>query len=541
LRINHNSQIKVSLAFLALHAFLSFLFLFEQPVIADGSMQDSLTAQEVRGKQIYLNGVAPGGGEILAYLGDNSLEVPATTVPCVNCHGLSGKGKVEAGVVPSDLTWEALTKPYGITHPNGRKHPPYTERGLELAIMRGLDPAGNKLLPVMPRYQMSTRDLADLIVYLKRLGESSQRGVSEDTITIGTIVPTEGPAASLGEAVKAATTAFFEEVNRQGGIYNRKINLKIVQTANGSEATSANVRRFIQDQEVFALTSAFTAGADVELAALMNELEVPSTGPLTLQPQVGHPLNRYVFYILSGLEDQARVLVNFASRQSADLKSGALVAHPGNRLNEAVTNAIDDQCRKAACGPVEKFNYQNEPFDAAALAGKLSKTNKNVVFFLGSNPEALALVKEADKLGWSPTIYFPGGFGATNLFDAPPSFKNKLVLSLPSSPADQTPQGLDEFRAIASKYSLPHNHVASQIMAFSAAKILVEGMKRCGKDLSAQNLIAALERLDGYQTGLTPPVTYGPNRRLGAWGAYIVIVDLDKKALVPAGSWMKLD
>lgn len=33
-----------------------------------------------------------------------------------------------------------------------------------------LDPAGNKLLYVMPRYQMSKEDLDDLVVYLKRLG-----------------------------------------------------------------------------------------------------------------------------------------------------------------------------------------------------------------------------------------------------------------------------------------------------------------------------------------------------------------------------------
>ena len=539
--MNYNSHIKICLAFLLLQTLLCFSFLVEQSVIANGSAQKGLTAQELRGKQIYLNGTASSGGEIFAYLGADSLEVPGSTMPCVNCHGLSGKGKPEAGVNPSDLTWEALTKPYGITHQNGRKHPPYTDRALELAIVRGLDPAGNKLLPVMPRYQMSKTDLADLIAYMKLLGENRQRGVSEDTITIGMIIPTQGPLASLGEAVKATTTGFFEEVNRQGGIYNRKIVLKIVPTGENAEATSLAARRFIQDQEIFALTSAFTAGADAELAALMKELEVPLVGPLTLQPQVGHPLNRYVFYLLSGLADQARVLVNFASRQSTDLKSGGLIAFPDNGSQEMVVNAIIDQCRKEGCGSVEKFSYKHEAFDAAALAGTLNRTNKNVVFFLGSSAEALELVKEADKLHSLPTVYFPGGVGANNLFDAPPGFKNKLILSLPSSPADQTPQGLDEFRAMASKYNLPRNHVASQIMAYSAGKVLVEGMRRCGKDLSAENLITALERLDEYQTGLTPPVTYGPNRRLGAWGAYIVIVDLDKKGLVPAGSWIKLD
>lgn len=541
MRLDHNSQIKLSLVCLAILALLSTLVSLERRVFAGWPPQDSRTLQEKRGKQIYLKGTAPSGREILAYLGESSLEVPGTTLPCASCHGLDGKGKPEGGVIPSNLTWEALTKPYGVVHPNGRKHPPYTERALELAIVRGLDPAGNKLQNVMPRYQMSREDLADLIAYLKRLGEDRERGISENSIIIGMIVPADGPLAALGEAVKAATTAFFDEINSQGGIYSRKVNLKFIETAATPEATRARVRQFIQEQQVFAITGAFTAGADAELAALMNELEVPLVGPLTLQPQVGHPLNRYVFYIMSGLDGQARALVNFAAQRSSDLKTGVLIVFPESAPSAIVMEAISDQCRKNGCGPVEKFSYQRQPLDAATLAGRLSRTNKSAVFFLGTGAEALALLNEADKLRWSPTLYFPGGVGGNDLFEAPASFKQKLFLSLPASPADQSSEGVGEFRTLTSKYRVPAAHLASQTLAFSAAKILVEGIKRSGKDLSVENLIGALEGLEEYQTGLTPRVTYGPNRRLGALGAYVVAVDLDKKTLVSASSWVKVD
>ncbi len=124
--------------------------------------QSPLTPQELRGKQIYLQGTSPSGKDVLAYIGDSSLEVPGSTVACANCHALRGQGKPEGGIDPSNITWEALTKPYGVTHSSGRKHPAYTDRGLELAISRGTDPGGNKLLYAMPRYQMSKEDLADL-------------------------------------------------------------------------------------------------------------------------------------------------------------------------------------------------------------------------------------------------------------------------------------------------------------------------------------------------------------------------------------------
>jgi len=75
----------------------------------------------------------------------------------------------------------------------------------------------------------------------------------------------------------------------------------------------------------------------------------------------------------------------------------------------------------------------------------------------------------------------------------------------------------------------------------SAAKILGEGLKRVGKDLSREKLIQVLEGLYEYPTGLTPAITYGPNRRIGALGAYIVNVDLKEKQFVPASGWINLN
>src|SRR6266481_2777680 len=114
--------------FLPAGALLFFVFGFT--VFA----QDALTPPEIRGKKIYVQGQGSSNREILAYVGESSIEVPGSALPCANCHGLDGQGKPEGGVNPSDLRWESLTKPYGVANANGRKHPPYTERALELAI-----------------------------------------------------------------------------------------------------------------------------------------------------------------------------------------------------------------------------------------------------------------------------------------------------------------------------------------------------------------------------------------------------------------------
>ena len=203
--------------------------------LSASSLVGQLRLAEEHGKHIYLRGTSPSGQGITALLGQTDTEVPASVLTCASCHGYDGRGKPEGGVVPSNITWEALTKPYGITRPSGRHHPPYTERLLRRAITVGIDPAGNQLHMAMPRFQMSHQDLADLITYLKQLGKSLDPGLTETTIEVGTILPPGRRLAEMSQAVRAVLEAYFDEVNQAGGIYNRRIVLRFAESLDPSE------------------------------------------------------------------------------------------------------------------------------------------------------------------------------------------------------------------------------------------------------------------------------------------------------------------
>ena len=503
--------------------------------------QSPLTPQELRGKQIYLQGTSASGKEILAYIGDSSLEVPGSTVACANCHALRGQGKPEGGIDPSNITWEALTKPYGVKHSSGRKHPPYTDRGLELAISRGTDPAGNKLLYAMPRYQMTKEDLADLVSYLKKLGTDADPGIADNRITIGTVLPVKGSLSELGQAVKEVVTATFAEVNATGGIYNRQLELKFVETGDSGPATRANVERLIRDEKIFAMVGAFIAGAEKEVVPLLAEQEVPLVGPLTLDPKISAPLNRQIFYVASGNSGQARALISFVAKQAETKNQSLGIVYAPTELNISVFESVKSQAQKDGLRIGEIAEYAGGTFDAAATVKKFKETNANLVLFLGNTLDLAAFIAEAEKGNWYPQILLQsGGFNAS-VFDAPAGFENKLFFALPSSPSDQTNEGLAEYRMLAEKYKLSQKHIGAQISALAAAKLLIEGLKRAGKDLSRERLIQVLEGFYEYKTGFTPPITWGPNRRIGAMGAYVVRVDLKSKQFVPASGWVSIN
>ena len=503
--------------------------------------QSSLTPPELRGKEIYVHGLSPSGKEILAYVGESSLEMPGALLACASCHGLDGRGKAEGGIAPSDITAERLTKPYGVQRPDGRKHPPYTDRALELAITRGTDPAGNRLLSVMPRYVMAREDLADLVAYLSRVGKDVDPGISEDKIVIATAIPGKGPLAEMGQAVKAVVSPFFANLNKQGGIYNRQIELKFVETGETPSGSHLNIERLLQEEQVFAMVAGFIAGSENEIVPLMAQRQVPLIGPLTLYPAKGFPLNRHVFYVLSGISEQARTCVDFVAKDAELKKRRLSIVHPDKVVNAQVIEAINTQSQKHGLDKPHAYAYSAGRFDSTQAVKQLKQDGRDVILFLGNGEEALSFLGESDKLSWYPTVFLSSAFAGSELLKAPAGFDGKLFLSFPTSPADQTAEGVKEFLALAERHQLSSKHRAVQLSSYAAALIFVEALKRAGRDLSREKLIDALEGFYEHRTGLTPDITYGPNRRIGALGAYLVRVDLKQQQFVAASGWLSLD
>jgi ABC-type branched-subunit amino acid transport system substrate-binding protein len=490
----------------------------------------ALTPQERRGKALYLRGESPTGRELTAMMGE--VDVPASTVTCAGCHGARGEGKTEGGVTAGNLTWANLTKPYGHTHPSGRKHGPFDESSFVRAVTNGVDPDGNTMLVAMPRYKLSPEEAADLIAYLKRIEQDRDPGVTDTAVRVGTILPTQGGLADTGAAMRDVLNAYFAEVNSRGGVYNRKIELRVADAGAGAAAMLEPARRLAEQEDVFAVVGGVTAGADAEIAALAREDELPFIGPATLTPQSASPANRYVFYLLPGLAEQARALVNFAAAKPQLKKARVLIVRREGEPGRTVAAAVEEQARQAGWSNVSTQTYETAA-DVAQSVGKLKGSDDDSVFFFGVGGEEAGFIKEAAAAGWTPNIFLVGALTGRELLPSvPATFKGKVFLAFPTVPTDITPEGLAEFGALRDKYKFAARHTASQLAAFAAARIFVEGLRRAGQDLSREKLINALEGLYNYETGVTPPITFGPNRRIGASASAILTIDPEKKEFV---------
>src|SRR5712692_3108016 len=212
-----------------------------------------LTQEQQRGKRIFLEGSFVSGGEITAVLDDKGAAVPASIVPCAGCHGFDGHGRPEGGVTPPNITWEALTKPYGVSRAQGPKRPPYTERLLKRAILDGIDSAGAPLATIMPRYRMSTPDLTDLIAYLRVLGTDSDPGITSSELRVGVLLPGGPHFLRTRDAVSAVLDAYARQINQNGGIFDRKLTIRFFEQPDDRRKRAAATAAFLDRENVFLL------------------------------------------------------------------------------------------------------------------------------------------------------------------------------------------------------------------------------------------------------------------------------------------------
>lgn len=462
-------------------------------LIAVVSAAGLITAAGTPGRQIYVSGT--GRQPITASVGGSG-ELPAAMLPCANCHGADGRGIAEGGVVPSNITWLELTKPYRAAAPNGRRRPAYNEQTLRRAIVEGIDSAGNPLHAAMPRYAMAPEDLADLIAYLKVLGHEDVPGVTANAVRLGTIVP-EG---AVGEQMAAVLSAYFKDA---GAIHGRRVTLDVVPPAKLDEALETN--------PPFAFVSGLITGIDERVETAVERAAVPLVLPITMRSDSSAG-NRQRFYLSPGVEEQIHGLLRFVGSPSrvaviaADEQTAALAR-----------SAIDPAIEIVRPVPAELDASTAVLFlDPAAKLGDIPLHGKSPLLFLGN------LLPE-------------------DFFTAAAAYGDRINVALTTTPGDLTADGLAEYRAFAARHSISGTRAAAQLAAYAAARVLVHALKQSGHELTRDALRRSLESLYEFETGVTPRLTFGRTRRIAAPRVHVATIDPKSGALTPAGTFHTTD
>ncbi|HEX6184202.1 MAG TPA: ABC transporter substrate-binding protein [Pyrinomonadaceae bacterium] len=490
-----------------------------------------LTPEEERGRLIYRKGEDGTKDEITAVISE--VDMPATAVPCANCHGLLGEGLKEGGLEPSPVDWATMTAPR--TSPlTGRRRRAYDNATAALSITSAVDPDGVALHQGMPRYDMTAEQLAALVAYLKKIGgeSDSDPGLTRETIRVGAALPLTGAHAQIGESIRETLAAYFTQVNAQGGAYGRRFEL-VVEDSRGEPAAALEAtRRLVESRRVFALVGSFEAGGAAAANEFLRKAEVPSVGPVTLSPRLASPPNPLVFYLLPSFGDQARTLVDYvaAERDAASKRRVAVVYARGEYERDAVAG-LKAQARLHQFEIVAEHSFAHGRFSATEAAREVSAARPRYVFVFAGAAEFAALAREPEIAALDARLLSSVVMLGRGAFELPTDVAARTLLAYPAALPGS--DDFTEFLDTVKKGQVSLSSPAFQSVAYAAARTFVEAATAGGRRLNRAALVASLEQLRDFRTGVLPPLSFGPNRRVGATGSYVVGVDVQAKEYKP--------
>lgn len=319
-------------------------------------------------------------------------------------------------------------------------------------------------------------------------------------LVLGQSLPLSGPSAQLGLDYRRGALAWFEAVNREGGIHGRKIKLISLDDKYEPPQTLINTRQLLKRNDLLALFGYVGTPTTKVALPLIEAATVPLVAPMTGASLLRRPELRMVFNMRTSYRQEIAAMVDELVRDAhhriaivyqddafgQDGLDGALAALNSHGLkplvittvqrnSDQVGKALDDLMAVNPNGIVLVSAYVSSAALSTALRDRGSKAQIMNVSFVGTQALQKAMpVGEANGIGVAQVVPFPWNRWIPVVAD----YQRCLRLSDKASGF-----GFTSFEG------------------YLAARMITEGLERAGKNPTRQSLVQALESIRDLDLG----------------------------------------
>lgn len=351
---------------------------------------------------------------------------------------------------------------------------------------------------------------------------AGESGLTEKTITIGSNMILTGPAAFWGQGSDKGARAYFEFINDQGGIYGRKINF--INTDNGyvpARAVAAT-KKLIEKDGVFVLTG-YQSSACIQASEMVfGDAGVPLIAPVTTGRALAEPPRKYLFIVFTQYGDQARSLVDYMAKKPEWKNLKIAAVYQNDDFGKDGLDGLVDQAKKyPGLAVVAKEPFERGAKDFSSQVVKCKRSGAEALFLSCSVSQAAKIIREAEKIAWHPQFMVLSGAADQKLIElGGKATEGLLAATNVIMPTVGSPV-LKKVTDILHKYYPNQKLNVPAIDGMAVAMVTVEALKKAGQDPTRAKVIEALDNMKGFETGILPPVTFGPGQRQGCKTAFI--------------------
>jgi len=320
-------------------------------------------------------------------------------------------------------------------------------------------------------------------------------------ILIGQSAGITGGQAGYSKDVRTGLLAYFEAVNRAGGVHGQQIKLITEDDKGSRDQVVANTKKLIEKDKVFALIG-YTSGAGVEAALpVIEQAKVPMLSPATGNAGIRLEHHRYLFHTRAGYADEMRRVVDTLA--TVGVKRFALVYLSDTTVNRKV---MEDALTANNLKAVAAIGLDRNSKDFSGHAGALAESDAQAILFITNAKPVVDIVRSLKSKNYGGE-FISSSFSGTGFIDELKGYAAgvKVTQVLPS-PDKTSLRLVKEFRDNLKVVDANMKPNYTNLEGYVAARVLVEGLRRAGKGANREKFVAALEAMGeidigGYEVG----------------------------------------
>lgn len=335
-------------------------------------------------------------------------------------------------------------------------------------------------------------------------GVNSHAQDATGPIVLGQSCALTGPSAQLGVQFSQGAKLYFDQLNAQGGIGRRPVELRTLDDGYEPDRCVVNTQKFLAD-DVMALFGYLGTPTSMAALPLLQKAKVPLIAPLTGAAGLRDPkLAQMVFNLRASYADETALMVK--QLVSLGLKKIA-VFHQNDAYGQSGLDGVTQALQSHGLKPVGAATVERNSQDVSKAVKALVPLGADVIVQVGTYAASAAFVRAARQAGYGGQFYNVSFVGTSALAQAlGKEAEGVVVTQVVPSPYKTSHPLAREFQAALQKNGASLQPNYSSMEGYLAARVVGEALKSAAAAgrLQRDGLIAALDAMNGQQVAGFP-------------------------------------
>jgi len=357
-----------------------------------------------------------------------------------------------------------------------------------------------------------------LIVSLLGLTGCRNQSNSSSTIKLGAAAPMTGDYAQYGEYFKNGLELALEEINKNGGVLGKKIELVYGDDKGDPEEAVSVAQKFVTDKNITGIIGHFFSGCSLAAGPIYQQNGIPMLAVASTNPEVPK-IGDYVFRINVGDNYQGTQLAKWLYEEKSIKK--VAVVYDNSDYGKGVTDVFIKTFKDLGgeITTVESYMGGQEK-DFSVIVTKIKASNAEAMVLASYPTEGALIVQKARNSGLDiPIVCSDSVYTEDFIKLGGKAVEGVIVVSYfhPSDPKPEVQEFVKKFKA---KYNKEPDSWSPY--AYDALYVMVDAIKRAGSTdrKAVRNALAETKDFKGA-TGVT---TFNKDREPEGKNLIILIV-----------------